>query len=182
MWCVLYQVPMYTGSVLSFPLHAVDILVCPSTKTTVFSMSWHLVQTQLVGVWIRAVILGWPTQLLSACTQDCWRDFHRDTWGDLYTSSGAVLIAECWRQALESLPQECYRFHRAAANGSIHDVAGRISEWVVPTDRAQTVWREERGNRMESVGQHSLYEATIIHSTAHVLHVKCASLRLDWSC
>lgn len=40
----------------------------------------------------------------------------------------------------------------------------------MPTDRAQTVWREERGNRMESVAQHSLCEATIMHSTACVLH------------
>lgn len=77
--------------------------------------------------------------------QECWINFHKDTWGDLYTSSGAVLIAECWRQALESLPQECYRFHRAAANGSLHDVAGRIPEWVVPSHSVKRGTWEQNG-------------------------------------
>lgn len=162
---------MYTGSVLNFPLHAIDMLVCLSTKTTASNMPWQLVSASWsMDKAIHSRMNCTAFECMHPLTQEYWRNFHKDTWGDLHTSSGAVLIAKCWRQALGSLPQECYRFHRAAANNSKHDVAGRIPEWVMPTDRAQRVWREEHGNRIESAAQHSLCEATIMHSTAHVLH------------
>lgn len=106
--CPIPSPHVHTGSVLSFPLHAIDMLVCPSTKTTASNMPWHLVQTQLVGVWIRPVILGWTAQLLSACT--LWPRNAGKTFTAIPEGICILLLALFWLQnAGDRLWGHCHR-------------------------------------------------------------------------
>lgn len=130
-WCVLFLAPMYTRSVLSFPLHAVDMLVCPSTKITASNMPWHLVQTQLVGVWIRPAILRWTAQLLSACTP-CPRNAGI-TFTGIPEGICILLLALFWLQnAKDRLWGHCHR-NITASTGQLHMAAymsSRKTTWV----------------------------------------------------